>query len=120
MRAGFCSAMMIVVGVACATSPPASAPASAADQKISQRLGPGQLDAVVKRHHERLADCLFSSDAISAAVEFTVVGNGRVSRVIVNGKTRGRLARCVYEVMSELEFPRSVSLQTQGSFEMSR
>jgi hypothetical protein len=120
MRVGFCTAIAIVLGVACAKSPPASEPAPTGDRKIAQRLGPGQLDAVVKRHQDRLADCLFSCNAVSAAVEFTVVGNGRVSRVVVNGTTQGRLARCVHDVMSQLQFPRSVTLQTQGQFEMSR
>ena len=117
-------AALCAVALGCAggssSARPADRPRAAPPTEIAARVEAGQLDAVIEPHRDELADCLFASPTTYAAVQFLVAGNGRLVSVTVNGDDRGQLVRCIRSVLAPLDFPRSLTLQTKGSFEMAR
>lgn len=118
------AALLCAVGMSCAcggsSARPARSPRPAARTEIAERVDASQLDAVIDLHRDELADCLFASPETYAAVQFLVAGNGRLVSVTVNGDEGGELAGCIRAVLAPLDFPRSRTLQTKGSFEMAR
>ena len=85
----------------------------------SEKLDSSQINPVLNKKIGKMGRCLIKNGGGKAAVDFIILGTGKVSQVRVNKSTSSGLSNCIKGIMKSMSFPTFNGPRTKGNFEIS-